>query len=223
MICHRPFIDGQYSTIVYIPNAFSKDWTEKCLTYCTSQPEYFGGEDDPLPRKQKWFHDNGEEEGGYFDPSWNKRFKRWEAHRYDDTLRDIQNTVDHATQLHMDSLGIHVPTDFNSCLINLYPDENASIKLHADSASRFGPTPTIAIASIGATRDLCFYRRDCTTENPRSRKLDSNHSKDNFSIQMEEGSLLLMAEWTQRYFFHEIPKAHSPCGARYSLTFRRWI
>ena len=200
--------------ISYIPNAFTSDFLDQCHTYCRTQIDYIAEGDHDLPRHQKWL----QEDGGYFDPLWNTRHPRWTASLYEDDLSAIQSHLDVVSKQHLAKISFSAPTDFNSCLINLYRNGGDSIKRHADTASPFGRMPTVAILSLGETRTMHFYRRDTTVTNPRSLKTRDDH----FSIHLEHGSLLIMAGTTQIDYLHEIPKEPHVEGSRYSMTFRHY-
>ena len=45
----------------------------------------------------------------------------------------------------------------------------------------------------------------------------------NFDIELENGSLFIMAGASQKHFSHEIPKGSRKCNERFSLTFREVV
>lgn len=97
---------------------------------------------------------------------------------------------------------------FNSVLINLYRNENDSIGWHSDAEPELGVQPVIASLSLGETRIFKFRHK--TRKDERT-----------VSIALNDGSLLLMAGTTQRYWQHAIAKEHRPQGMRINLTFRQ--
>lgn len=213
---------GESSFIGYYPNYFSSEFCNQAYQYCNRQNEYREGTSSfgkSIPRLQKWY----QTEGHYFCPSWRGRYKRWEAFPYDNELHAIQERVNLETTSLLEGIkNVNRPI-FNSCLINCYRDENDSIKLHYDNKEVFGLEPTIAIVSLGETRDIYFHRSvrsDCD-ENP-SIKLDKKNKHLNCKISLQAGSLLIMAGATQKYYLHEIPKSKEMLGMRYSLTFRSY-
>jgi alkylated DNA repair dioxygenase AlkB len=97
----------------------------------------------------------------------------------------------------------------NSCLINKYPCGENFIAPHRDSAISFGEKPTIIGLSIGNERKIDFVRNDKTKVN-------------DFSFDLESGSLFIMAGSSQKYYQHSIPKEYCE-NVRYSFTFREFI
>lgn len=97
---------------------------------------------------------------------------------------------------------------FNSVLLNHYRNERDSMGMHADDEPELGPQPIIASLSLGEERVLTFrhrLRRELTPQR----------------VPLTDGSLLLMAGDTQRYWKHGIAKLRRPCGPRLNLTFRQ--
>ena len=95
---------------------------------------------------------------------------------------------------------------FNSCLFNLYRDENDSNGWHADDEKELGTLPVIASLSLGETRQ--FHLKHKTDKTLRR------------SVSLEHGSLLLMAGRTQKDFKHQLPKTKKAKAPRINLTFR---
>lgn len=94
----------------------------------------------------------------------------------------------------------------NNCLVNFYPDGDATMGFHFDSLEPLEPGTGVAIVSLGEERILTFSRRDDKTvrvEQP-----------------MPSGSLLLMPAQVQDEWLHAVLKQPGS-GARMSLTFRR--
>lgn len=94
---------------------------------------------------------------------------------------------------------------FNSVLGNLYRDGNDSMGWHADKENELGKKPVIASLSLGATRLF---------------KLRHNNSKQIVDINLEHGSLLLMAGCLQHHWRHCLPKTRTCQKPRINLTFR---
>lgn len=97
---------------------------------------------------------------------------------------------------------------FNGVLLNMYRDGNDSISWHSDNEREFGDRPVIASLTFGATRKFRLrhkYRKDL----------------DVVELPLEDGSLLIMAGDTQRFWEHEIRKSKTVTGPRINLTFRR--
>lgn len=95
---------------------------------------------------------------------------------------------------------------FNSVLANLYRDGNDRLGFHRDSEPELGPEPLIASVSLGATRRFRLRERE---------------GRGSYGIDLEHGSLLVMAGATQRHWLHAVPQTARPVGPRINLTFRR--
>jgi alkylated DNA repair dioxygenase AlkB len=149
----------------------------------------FGDKTYNIPRLQQWFGDPGT------DYTYSGLHLKPEPWVYPLTLLRLRAQA--AAQ-----------TPFNAVLVNFYRNGDDSIAWHSDSEREFGPSPTIASLSLGATRD--FVLRD-------------NSNKENkVTIPLSSGSLLLMAGETQEAWQHSVPK-RSGVGPRINLTFRNVI
>lgn len=95
---------------------------------------------------------------------------------------------------------------FNSMLANLYRTGADRIGWHADNEPELGYEPLIASLSLGAERRFDLRRRD-------------DHAKV-ARINLEHGSLLIMAGGTQRNWQHSIAPVRANIGERINLTFR---
>lgn len=99
-------------------------------------------------------------------------------------------------------------TTFNSCLLNLYHNGAEGMAWHSDDEKSLGKDTTIASLSFGAERKFAFRHKQ---------------SKETISLNLEHGSLLIMAGSTQTHWLHRLPpttKVHSP---RINLTFRTML
>jgi alkylated DNA repair dioxygenase AlkB len=110
------------------------------------------------------------------------------------TLLEIKDTVEGLTK-----------TRFNSVLLNLYRSAQDSMGWHSDAEPELGANPVIASVSLGAVRRFLLQ-----------------HKKQRLrvALDLEPGSVLLMAGSTQRYWRHSLPKTRQPVGPRINLTFR---
>ena len=96
---------------------------------------------------------------------------------------------------------------FNSVLLNLYRDGADSMGWHSDDEPELGERPVIASLSLGATRRFRLRHR-------RRKDLEP------VAIDLENGSLLIMAGDTQRCWKHQLPKSKRVAEPRVNLTFR---
>lgn len=96
---------------------------------------------------------------------------------------------------------------FTSVLANLYRDGSDGVAWHQDDEPELGEEPVIGSVSLGQTRRF---------------QLRHKHRKDleTVSINLGNGSLLVMRGSTQRFWQHQLPKSSAPVGARINLTFR---
>ena len=120
------------------------------------------------------------------------------AHSYTNLITELNSLVESATGF-----------EFNSVLVNLYRDGNDSVSWHADDEPSLGRSITIASLSFGVSRDFQLKRKD---------------GKGNtITVELDDGSLLLMEHPTQRYWLHQIPKRQQIGDERINLTFRQLV
>jgi hypothetical protein len=96
----------------------------------------------------------------------------------------------------------------NSCLLNLYHDGAEGMGWHSDDEKTLGPNPLIASLSLGAERVF---------------KLKHKQSGEVVSINLENGSLLVMKGETQHHWVHTVPKTKKVSTPRINLTFRYFV
>jgi len=96
--------------------------------------------------------------------------------------------------------------EFNSVLLNYYRDGNDSVAWHSDDEYELGIKPVIASVSLG-----------------QARRFDVRHKVDHqkkYSVNLENGSLLLMRGDLQHSWEHRIAKSTKILKERINLTFR---
>lgn len=98
---------------------------------------------------------------------------------------------------------------FDCVLANLYRDGSDSMGWHSDDERELGIEPIIASVSLGAARRFALHHR---------RRKDQR-----VAIDLEHGSLLIMAGQTQHHWKHALPKTRRAVGERVNLTFRRIV
>lgn len=120
--------------------------------------------------------------------------KRLTTHPFDQPILNLKDRIEKATG-----------HSFNSVLINFYRDGKDSNGWHADNEPELGYDPTIASLSLGATR-----------------RFDLQHvsSGNKLSLDLINGSLLIMGGALQRHWKHRIPKQLRVKEGRINLTFR---
>jgi alkylated DNA repair dioxygenase AlkB len=110
-------------------------------------------------------------------------------------LQQMRETVEAVTK-----------TRFNSVLLNYYRDGNDSVAWHSDDEDELGVKPIIASVSLGEVRRFDVRHK--------------NAPQDKYSIDLENGSLLLMKGDMQHNWEHRVAKSTKPLKERINLTFR---
>lgn len=95
---------------------------------------------------------------------------------------------------------------FNSCLLNYYQDGEEGMSWHSDNEKTLVENAPIASFSLGAERKFVFKHRE---------------TKEKISLNLENGSLLLMRGEIQKYWLHALPKTKKVKLPRINLTFRQ--
>ena len=114
---------------------------------------------------------------------------------FTDTLLWIKKKIEKTCQV-----------SFTTCLLNLYRDGNDSNGWHSDNEKELGEQPYIASLSIGVGR---WFHLKHKNEKSLTKKIFLN-----------SGSLLIMKNYTQKYWLHQIPKSKKIQDPRINLTFR---
>tara|TARA_R110002049_G_scaffold86338_3_gene219600 strand:+ start:684 stop:1286 length:603 start_codon:yes stop_codon:yes gene_type:complete len=94
---------------------------------------------------------------------------------------------------------------FNSCLLNLYHNGDEGMAWHSDGEKDLKKNGAIASLSFGAERKFAFKHKQ---------------TKQNVSIQLVKGSLLVMKGETQTHWLHRLPPTKKVKTPRINLTFR---
>lgn len=98
------------------------------------------------------------------------------------------------------------PVVFNSALLNQYRDNKDSMGWHRDNEKSLGTNPVIGSVSFGATRTF------------RLRHFIDKERQ--VSLELTNGSFLLMCGQTQHLWEHCVPKRTRTIDARINITFR---
>lgn len=98
--------------------------------------------------------------------------------------------------------------DFNYCLANFYQDGNQNIGMHSDDESDLAE-PIIASVSLGVERYFDLVTKDRDKDKQEKQRLV-----------LENGSLTLMMDDTQKKSKHGVPIQKTVSGGRINLTFR---
>lgn len=97
---------------------------------------------------------------------------------------------------------------FNSCLINLYHDGQDGMGWHRDNEKDLKENGTIASVSFGS--DRVFQFKHITKE-------------VKYELILNNGSILLMKNETQKNWLHALPKSKKITTQRINLTFRNIV
>lgn len=95
---------------------------------------------------------------------------------------------------------------FTGALLNFYRDGKDSMGWHRDNEKALGKNPVIGSVSLGGTRR--FQLRNWFTK------------KETISMDLSNGSLLVMAGESQHFWEHNVPKQSGPVIPRLNITFR---
>ncbi|WJN61026.1 alpha-ketoglutarate-dependent dioxygenase AlkB [Pseudomonas sp. SO81] len=95
---------------------------------------------------------------------------------------------------------------FNGVLLNFYRDGNDSMGWHSDDESVLGRNPLVASLNLGGPRRFDLRRK--------------GSGRIEHSLQLDSGSLLVMAGATQHHWQHQVAKTRKPVAPRINLTFR---
>ena len=98
-------------------------------------------------------------------------------------------------------------SSYNSVLLNLYRDGKDSMGWHSDDEKELGKDPVIASLSLGQIRR--FHLKHKQKKEIETLRLD-----------LDNGSLLIMAGSTQHFWKHQISRTAKEVQPRINLTFR---
>lgn len=180
------------SDIIYFPNFYSEEASQN----------YF----QQLLKETEWRQDNIKLFGKvYAQPrltalygNTNKSYSysgiTMHPNRLTTTLKSIKIDVENACS-----------ATFTTVLLNLYRNGMDSNGWHSDDEKELGENPIIASLSLGGRRKF---------------QLRHKTEKLRHSIELKNGSLLLMKGKTQHAWQHQIPKTKKNVDPRINLTFR---
>ena len=94
---------------------------------------------------------------------------------------------------------------YNSCLLNLYHSGDEGMAWHSDGEKDLKKNGAIGSMSFGAERKFSFKHKS---------------SKENVSLLLEHGSMLVMKDDTQTNWLHRLPPTRKIAAPRVNLTFR---
>jgi alkylated DNA repair dioxygenase AlkB len=129
---------------------------------------------------------------GYYEYVYsnNKKF----AKPWTKTLLEIKHRLEH-----------YSGEEYNACLLNYYHNGSEGMGWHSDDEVMMKKHATIASISLGAKRPFLFRH---------------TRSLDKHSIELDDGSLLLMKGKIQEHWKHQLPIRKRIDAPRINLTFR---
>ena len=89
---------------------------------------------------------------------------------------------------------------------------------HRDDEKELDPAAPIASLSFGATRD--FYFKHASARGAKGKRTTVEPT---VKLALDDGTLLLMKEPTNRFWYHALPPRAKCEGVRINLTFRKII
>jgi len=147
------------------------------------------GQDHKVPRLQFWMGETGKD--------YQYSGKMFQASPWLPIIQKLKHKVEQTCDM-----------TYNSVLLNWYRDGQDKMGWHADNEEELGPSPSIAMVSVGAKRT--FQIKNIETQ------ITEN-------IEIEHGSLLFMKQGMQERYQHQVPSRAKVKEGRISLTFRNII
>ena len=182
-------------SVEYIENFFDFDQSQLYMKHLTNDINWkrerirMWGRQIITKKRIAWYADEGKSytySGSTFHPD-----------QWNELLLEIKKHVEQ-----------YIKFQFNSVLLNEYPNGKVGMGWHSDDERELGKDPIIASLSFGANRDFIFKH-----------KIDK--SIENIKIHLKSGSLLVMLGSTQHHWKHSLPKRLKVREPRINLTFRK--
>ena len=188
-------IEADNLSVEYIENFFDFDQSQLYMEHLTNDIKWkrekirMWGKEIVTKKRIAWYADEGK--------SYTYSGSTLHPDQWNELLLEIKKYVEQ-----------YMKFQFNSVLLNEYPNGKVGMGWHSDDERELGIDPIIASLSFGANRDFIFKH-----------KTDKN--VDNIKIHLKSGSLLLMLGSTQHYWKHSLPKRLKVREPRINLTFRK--
>ena len=182
-------------SVKYIENFFDFDQSQLYLKHLINDIKWkrekirMWGREIVTKKRIAWYADEGKSytySGSTFHPD-----------QWNELLLEIKKHVEQ-----------YIKFQFNSVLLNEYPNGKVGMGWHSDDERELGIDPIIASLSFGANRDFIFKHK-------------TDKSFENIKIHLKSGSLLLMLGSTQHHWKHSLPKRLKVREPRINLTFRK--
>ena len=182
-------------SVKYIENFFDFDQSQLYLKHLINDIKWkrekirMWGREIVTKKRIAWYADEGKSytySGSTFHPD-----------QWNESLLEIKKSVEQ-----------YIKFQFNSVLLNEYPNGKVGMGWHSDDERELGIDPIIASLSFGANRDFIFKHK-------------TDKSFENIKIHLKSGSLRLMLGSTQHHWKHSLPKRLKVREPRINLTFRK--
>ena len=182
-------------SVEYIENFFDFDQSQLYMKHLTNDIKWkrekirMWGREIVTKKRIAWYADEGKSytySGSTFHPD-----------QWNELLLEIKKYVEQ-----------YIKFQFNSVLLNEYPNGKVGMGWHSDDERELGTDPIIASLSFGANRDFIFKHK-------------TDKRFENIKIHLKSGSLLLMLGSTQHHWKHSLPKRLKVRESRINLTFRK--
>ena len=182
-------------SVEYIENFFDFDQSQLYMKHLTNDIKWkrekirMWGREIVTKKRIAWYADEGKSytySGSTFHPD-----------QWNELLLEIKKQVEQ-----------YIKFQFNSVLLNEYPNGKVGMGWHSDDERELGIDPIIASLSFGANRDFIFKHK-------------TDKRFENIKIHLKSGSLLLMLGSTQHHWKHSLPKRLKVREPRINLTFRK--
>ena len=182
-------------SVKYIENFFDFDQSQLYMKHLTNDIKWkrekirMWGKEIVTKKRIAWYADKGKSytySGSTFHPD-----------QWNELLLEIKKHVEQ-----------YIKFQFNSVLLNEYPNGKVGMGWHSDDERELGIDPIIASLSFGANRDFIFKHK-------------TDKRFENIKIHLKSGSLLLMLGSTQHHWKHSLPKRLKVREPRINLTFRK--
>ena len=182
-------------SVEYIENFFDFDQSQLYMKHLTNDIKWkrekirMWGREIVTKKRIAWYADEGKSytySGSTFHPD-----------QWNELLLEIKKHVEQ-----------YIKFQFNSVLLNEYPNGKVGMGWHSDDERELGIDPIIASLSFGANRDFIFKHK-------------TDKSFENIKIHLKSGSLLVMLGSTQHHWKHSLPKRLKVREPRINLTFRK--
>ena len=192
---NRSLIKADNLSVEYIENFFDFDQSQLYMKHLTNDIKWkrekirMWGREIVTKKRIAWYADEGKSytySGSTFHPD-----------QWNELLLEIKKHVEQ-----------YIKFQFNSVLLNEYPNGKVGMGWHSDDERELGIDPIIASLSFGANRDFIFKHK-------------TDKSFENIKIHLKSGSLLLMLGSTQHHWKHSLPKRLKVKQPRINLTFRK--